>query len=116
MAKFVDPGEELDTGKHGYSERMYVCSVHAVTVEWLAERKMPAAQAHALLNSDAWHVFCASSPDGTGVIDDIWLHEDDARHFHEGDEITYHYHRDKIPSGGRLAFIERTPRVPTSTM
>lgn len=111
MAKFVDPGEEMDLGSAGYSYEMIVAQVHAVTAEWLEERRMPRMQAQALLDGHAWHVHCSENEDGTGLVDDIWLHEDDAAHFAPGDRVVYHYRRDIVPGYGELAYIEREPKA-----
>lgn len=110
MAKFINPGEGINLGEFGYSQKMRVITVHEITKEWLEERKFGRAQAEALLEAKAWHVFCAEEENGTGLIDDIYMHADDAQHFAVGDEIVYHYKRDRIPSTGTLAYIEREPK------
>lgn len=111
MAKFVDPGEDLDLGVFGYSAELLVMTVHPVTAEWLEKIRMPMVQARGLLDAEAWHVHCAEYEDGTGQIDDIWLHRDDAAHFAVGDRIVYHYRRDSVPGYGELAYIEREPKA-----
>ncbi|NTF17628.1 hypothetical protein G6L37_04395 [Agrobacterium rubi] len=112
MAKFIDPGEEIDLGEFGYSDAMIVLEVHPVTSEWLESNRAPRTQAQALLDSGAWHVHCAESEDGTGLANDFYLHEDDAAHFAVGDKVMYHYKRDQVPGFGQLAFIEREPKSP----
>ncbi|TLX16027.1 hypothetical protein [Rhizobium sp. MHM7A] len=116
MAKFIDPGEKTDLGAYGYSAEMYVISAHAVTEEWLVENNAPRMQAQALLDSEAWHIRFAEREDNTGLVDDIYLHKDDAVHFAVGDKVTYHYKRDVIPGFGKLAYIEREPKTPALSM
>lgn len=115
MAKFIDPGEEIELGKFGYSAAMIVLEVHPVTSEWLENNHAPRTQAQALLDNEAWHVHCAESEDGTGLVNDFYLHGDDAAHFAVGDTVTYHYERDRLPGFGELAFIEREPKIPGAT-
>lgn len=116
MAKFIDPGEKIDLGAHGYSCEMYVIEAHAVTEEWLVEIKAPKMQAQALLDAEAWHIHFAEVEDNTGLVNDIYLHKDDAAHFAVGDKVTYHYQRDTIPGYGQLAYIEREPKAPALSM
>jgi hypothetical protein len=91
---------------------MIVVTVHQVTAAWLEENRIPMMQSQALLDSEAWHVFCAEREDGTGLVNYLYMHKDDAEHFEVGKQIKYHYKRDEIPGFGQLAFIEREPKQP----
>lgn len=106
---FLDAGEAVDVGPHGYSQRLVVYRNDPADAHHLEEAKVTRGYAELALSAPHHLVGVSSNPDGTGAWQVLLIETEVAARYPIGTEVTMHYRKDKEIGFGSLVAITSDP-------
>lgn len=113
VVQFVDLDAQLDLGKRGRTEEMFVYRNDPPTPEVLAAGGVTRAFAQAAMDLEFHLVGFSSSPGGMGSWQVMTLSAEESANYEVGDKVIFHYRKDHDqPGWPDLIAIGREPKEP----
>jgi len=102
---FLESGDDVDRGEHGYTKSMFVYRIDPADNENLTAGGATRAYAEFALSKPHRLVGFSSERDGTGAWQVLLLDEDTAVRYEVGQEVIFHFRKVKEIGFGDLVAI-----------
>lgn len=107
-----DPGQQVDIGRYGYLQPMFVYMNQAPDAEKLVASGVTRAYAEAILSQGLYQIGFSSQPGGIGAWHLVQMTAEDAANYPVGTEVVFHCRKTKEIGFGDVVAIGPAPEEP----